>query len=78
MDQRIQRLHELFDAGRVVPPVNVEDIDIVGPEFAQGVLKGNTQAFLVIAAVVDADALVDVIFAVQRVCRVFPASTLAR
>ena len=44
--------------------MDIKNIDIVGPEFAQGVLKGDTQTFLMIAAVVDADALEDLILAV--------------
>ena len=31
--QIVQRQHDLLDRGRVIPPVDIEEIDVIGLEF---------------------------------------------
>lgn len=38
-------MHDLFDGGGEVPPVNVEDVDVVCLEFAEAMLDGDAHAF---------------------------------
>jgi hypothetical protein len=56
----VQRQHNFLDTGRVLPPVNVEDIDIVSLESPQRVLQTETHGFGAVAGIVglDLDALV--------------------
>ena len=34
-DERVQGVHHLLDARHVVPPVHVEDVDIIGTQFLE-------------------------------------------
>lgn len=44
-DERVQAVHDLFDAGHIVPPVEVEDVDVVGAQLLEGCLEGVVQGF---------------------------------
>ena len=42
-DEVVERLHELGDGGGEVPPVDVQQIDIVGPQLLEAVAHGEVQ-----------------------------------
>ena len=39
--KRVQAVHDLLDARGVVPPMDVENIDIVSPQFLERRFKGD-------------------------------------
>jgi hypothetical protein len=52
----VQGEHNLLDWRRVIPPVNIEDINVVGLQFEQGGFKRVLEGFLVVPSVVYLDA----------------------
>ena len=51
----MERLHEFGDGGGEVPPVDVEEIDVVCLEFLQASVQGDAQALGVVAYEVGFD-----------------------
>ena len=51
--------HYFGDAGREVPPMHVEDVDVVCLEFLKGVADREVQGFAAVAAEVARDVLVE-------------------
>lgn len=47
----VQAVHDLFDAGGVIPPVDVEDVNIIRAELLERRFDGNVQRFGVVANV---------------------------
>ena len=47
-NQVIQAIHDLLDATGVVPPMDIENIDIVSPQFLERRFKGDVQGLQVI------------------------------
>jgi hypothetical protein len=63
----MQGIHDLLDGGIVVPPMNVQDIDIGGPEFLEAGVDRNVHAFGIVPYVVDLELNVLVI-SFERAC----------
>lgn len=56
----VEGLHEFGDGGGEVPPVEVEDVDVGGLEFAEGGGEGDVEGF---GAVADEGGLDDAVIA---------------
>ena len=54
----VEGAHELGDAGGEVPPVDVEDVDVVGLQLLEAVAEGEVQGFGVVADGVGVDEVV--------------------
>ena len=54
---RVERLHDFGDRRRVVPPVDVEDVDVVGLELLQTGVQADEQGLAVVASVVGLQGL---------------------
>ena len=54
-DDIVQGEHDLLDGRRVIPPMNIEDIDVIGLQLDQGCLERVLEGFLVVSTVVDLD-----------------------
>lgn len=68
-DEIIQTIHELRNRCVVIPPVDIEEVDVASPQILQGVLKSQTKTLGDVATKVRLD--LDV-FLVLAVCaRVF-------
>ena len=52
-DEVVETVHDLLDVGRVVPVVNVQDIDIVRAEALQAILHREHERLDVVARVVN-------------------------
>lgn len=65
LDDLVQTLHDLLDRRGVIPPVNVEDIDIVGLELEQRAFERVLERLFVVAGVVDLDAFVSPVILVK-------------
>jgi len=52
----IQGKHNLLDGRRVVPPVDIEDINVIGLQLDQRGLERVLEGFLVVTAIVDLDS----------------------
>lgn len=52
----VQGLHEFWDGGGEIPPVDVEDVDVGCLEFLETCFEGDFQAFGMVALVVYFDA----------------------
>lgn len=64
LDEDMEGVHDFLDGGSVVPPVEVEDIDEVSLEFAEGVANADDHVALVVAAGVGGVALPERVAAV--------------
>jgi hypothetical protein len=53
LDDGVERVHELLDAGGPVPPVDVQDVDPLGVELLERVAQRDVQGALVVAGGVD-------------------------
>ena len=53
LDDRVQGVHDFGDGGRPVPPVEVEDVDVLGPQLLERVAEGEMERLLAVAGVVD-------------------------
>lgn len=51
-DEVVKTIHNLLNTGRVVPPVDIEDVDIIGPKFLQRSFDGYMHGFDAIAIIV--------------------------
>jgi hypothetical protein len=51
----VQGEHNLLDGRRVIPPVDVEDINVIGLQLDQGGFERVLEGFLVVTAIVDLD-----------------------
>ena len=63
-DEDVKRVHDLADRGGVIPPVDVEDVDVVSLEFLERLMDAHEERFLGVAQVVGAFALADGVGAV--------------
>ena len=50
-DEMVQAIHDFLDTAGVIPPMQVEDIDVVGSELLEGSMNGNMHRFEVVARV---------------------------
>jgi hypothetical protein len=66
--QSVESVHHFLDAGRVVPPVNIEQIDVGRPELLQGTLDSEMHGLDVITAIQN--LLLDSVVAKLSVVRV--------
>ena len=66
-DQVIQAVHDLLHATGVVPPVDVEDVDVVRAELLEGVVDGVVHRLEVVADVAALDGDPRTGFVVRRV-----------
>ena len=57
-DDVVEALHELGDADGEVPPVHIENVQVVGLEFLQAVAEGDVQGFGAVAGEVAVDDVV--------------------
>ena len=48
-DEIVEAEHDFFDRGRVVPPVDVEDVDVAGLEFLETGLDADAHRFAAVA-----------------------------
>ena len=48
-DEVVKTIHYFLNTGRVVPPVDIEDVDIIGPKFFQRSFDGYMHGFGAIA-----------------------------
>ena len=64
-DEDVKSVHDLFDRAAVIPPVEVEDIDVIGLELFEGVTKGEVHGLLVVARIVWGDCLANFVVAVR-------------
>jgi hypothetical protein len=51
----VQGKHNLLDGRRVIPPVNVEDINVIGLQLEQRGFERVLEGFLVVTSIVDLD-----------------------
>ena len=54
-DDIVQGEHNLLDGRRVIPPVDIEDINVIGLQLEQRGFKGVLEGFLVVSTIVDLD-----------------------
>ena len=47
----MESVHHLLDTSGIVPPVNIEQIDVGGPELLQGAFDGEVHGLHVVAAI---------------------------
>jgi hypothetical protein len=52
----VQGEHNLLDGRRVIPPVNIENINVIGLQLDQGGLERVLEGFLVVTSVIDLDS----------------------
>ena len=50
-DQVMQAIHNLFNGGDEVPPMNVKDVNVVGTKLLQRRFDGNVHRFDAVSAV---------------------------
>ena len=53
LDEVMQRVHHFLDGGLKVPPVDVEDVDVVSAETSERLCDGNVHGLFVVSNVVD-------------------------
>ncbi len=51
----VQRVHDLFDAGVVVPPVNVKNVDVRGAELLERIFDAYVEGLEAVPAEVGLD-----------------------
>lgn len=56
-DQRVQAVHDLLDGGGEVPPVHVQQVDVVGAQLLQAAVDGDVHALDRVADKVGLDGL---------------------
>jgi hypothetical protein len=54
-DQIVQGEHNLLDGCRVIPPMEIQNINVIGLQLDQGSFEGMLQGFLVVSGIVDLD-----------------------
>ncbi len=53
--QRMQAIHDLRHRGLKVPPVNVEDVDVAGPQTFEALGDGDVKNFEIISNLIGPD-----------------------
>lgn len=56
-DERVQAVHDLLDGGGKVPPVHVQQVDVVGAQLLQAAVDGDVHALDRVADKVGLDGL---------------------
>jgi hypothetical protein len=54
-DQIVQGEHNLLDGCRIIPPMEIQNINVIGLQLDQGCFEGMLQGFLVVSGIVDLD-----------------------
>lgn len=52
-DEVVEALHDLLARGRVLPPVQVQNVDVIGLELLERLLDGDLHALRVVARAVN-------------------------
>lgn len=59
LDQGIEALHDFGNAGCIVPPVDVQDVDVADLQLAQARIHADAQRLQPVSAGVDVDLVVE-------------------
>ena len=49
MDESVEGTHDLLNAGFIIPPMNVEEIDIIRPQLLERIAYGNMERLVVVS-----------------------------
>lgn len=71
-DEMVQTVHHFFDTCGVIPPVDIEDINVGGTQLLQGIFQGEMHRFDVVSNVVCLLADVCCSFVVASVLPIIP------